>query len=149
VKGHIVELGGEVRAKGKGPGGRSWTVGMERPMDHAGKWNVVTDHIVLNNKAVTTSGNYRSRILIGEKSYGHVMDPETGYPVDNGIVSVTVIANTAMEADAWDNGFFVMGIERSLLLLERRTDIHAHFVYKDLHGVIRDTASRGFRDHME
>lgn len=118
-------------------------------MDNAGKWNTVHGRIVLHNQAVTTSGNYRSGTRIGNKFYGHVMDPLTGYPVDNGVVSVTVIANTAMEADAWDNGFFALGIERSLLLLEQRKDLHAHFIYRDALGVMRDTASRGFRDQME
>jgi thiamine biosynthesis lipoprotein len=93
---------------------------------------------------VTTSGSYRNYVERGGKRYGHVIDPSSGKPVDNGVIAVTVVAPTAMDADGLDNALFVMGWQGSLLWLNGKKDVEAYFIYADAEGNIRDTATQGF-----
>jgi thiamine biosynthesis lipoprotein len=140
IKNYIVELGGEVRAVGQPAQNRKWSIGIESP----GTPHYITRAINLENKAVTTSGNYRNYVQYGKQKYGHIIDPHSGYPVNNGMISVTVMADNTISADAWDNAFFVMGWQASLDLLNNRDDLQAYFIYTDEKGNIRDTASLGF-----
>ena len=78
------------------------------------------------------------------KKYSHVIDPRKGKPVDNGIISVTVIAPDAITADGWDNGFFVLGIDSSFAMLKRLPGLELRIIYQDTNGNIRDTSSAGF-----
>lgn len=140
----LVEVGGEVRASGKNAEGRSWQIGIESPSPIAGTWRPVKKTIGLDNKATTTSGNYNNYFTEQGKRYTHIIDPKTGRPVENGIIAVTVIARDAITADAWDNGFYVMGLERSFKKLENMPGVEAYFIYRDAKGVVRDTATKGF-----
>jgi thiamine biosynthesis lipoprotein len=139
------ELGGEIRVSGKHPDKDYWTIGIESPGAIAGDWYPVEKMIRLNDAAVTTSGDYRKFFTAGGKTFGHVIDPRQGRPVNNGIISVTVIAGDAITADAWDNAFFVMGIENSLEAIRNKPGIEAYMIYKNKEGAIRDTATTGFQ----
>lgn len=141
----MVELGGEIRVSGKHPDKDYWTIGIESPGAIAGDWYPVEKMIRLNDAAVTTSGDYRKFFTAGGKTFGHVIDPRQGRPVNNGIISVTVIAGDAITADAWDNAFFVMGIENSLEAIRNKPGIEAYMIYKNKEGAIRDTATTGFQ----
>ncbi len=132
----LVELGGEVYARGDHPETGTWKVGVESVEPVAGSWRPVDTIILLSNKAVTTSGNYRKYFSRGTKTYSHVIDPEKGRPVDNGIIAVTVIAADAITADAWDNAFFVMGVDAASKYLQQRKDLNALIIYRDNHGEI-------------
>lgn len=144
----IVEVGGEVRAKGKNAGGKTWRVGIESPSGIAENWYMVNEIISLDNLAVTTSGNYRKYFTNHGKKFSHVIDPRTGMPVDNGIISVTVAAPDAIIADGWDNGFFVMGVDSAFTLLRKMPSLEIRIIYQDKSGNVRDTASEGFRKMM-
>jgi len=141
----MVELGGEIRVSGKHPDKDYWTIGIESPGAIAGDWYPVEKMIRLNDAAVTTSGDYRKFFTAGGTTFGHVIDPRQGRPVNNGIISVTVIAGDAITADAWDNAFFVMGIENSLEAIRNKPGIEAYMIYKNKEGAIRDTATTGFQ----
>jgi thiamine biosynthesis lipoprotein len=141
----MVELGGEIRVSGKHPDKDYWTIGIESPGAIAGDWYPVEKMIRLNDAAVTTSGDYRKFFTAGGKTFGHVIDPRQGRPVNNWIISVTVIAGDAITADAWDNAFFVMGIENSLEAIRNKPGIEAYMIYKNKEGAIRDTATTGFQ----
>ncbi len=140
---YLVELGGEIRVKGKNQDEKQWTVGIEKPGDDA-DFLPVQHRIYLDEAAVTTSGSYRRFYENGSKTYSHIIDPVTGYPVDNGMISVTVIAKDAITADAYDNAFMVMGLEKSFAFLATKKNIEAFFVYKKKDGIISDTATKGF-----
>ena len=99
----MVEIGGEVRTKGKNPSGDFWRIGVDKPVEGnniAGE-NIQTI-ILLDNKAVTTSGNYRKFFEEDGRKYSHIIDPHTGYPYKNSLLSVTVIAKDALTADGYD-----------------------------------------------
>jgi thiamine biosynthesis lipoprotein len=144
----IVEVGGEVRAKGRNAKGEKWRVGIESPSGITEEWYPVNDIISLDDRAVTTSGDYRKYFINQGKKYSHVIDPRKGRPVDNGIISVTVIAPDATTADGWDNGFFVMGVDSAFTLLKKMSSLEIRIIYQDKSGNFRDTASEGFRKMM-
>ena len=144
----IVEVGGEVRAKGRNAKGEKWRVGIESPSGIAENWYPVNNIISLDDRAVTTSGDYRKYFIHQGKKYSHVIDPRKGRPVDNGIISVTVIAPYAITADGWDNGFFVMGVDSAFTLLKKMPSLELRIIYQDMSGNFRDTASEGFRKMM-
>jgi len=107
---YLVEVGGEVIAFGKNISNEDWKVGVESAETIAGNWHALQNVIALNNEAVTTSGVYRNYFTYKGQNYSHILNPKTGFPVLNEIVSVTVIANDAITADGWDNALMVMGL---------------------------------------
>ena len=115
IQNYLVEVGGEVRAKGKNKEGESWKIGIEKPtQNETEEQNELQLVVAVNNMSLTTSGNYRNFIQKDGKYLSHIVDPKTGKPVENTIVSVSVLAPTCMEADAWDTAFMVLGKEKSL-----------------------------------
>lgn len=132
----IVELGGELRVYGPGPEQDEWRIGIESPAPVANGFHPVEMVIGIRNRSVTSSGNYRQP--------GHIIDPIHGKPVRGDLVSVTVVAQDAMTADAWDNALFVMGRDRAIRLLGRHPELEVYMVYQDGRGRYKDTATAGF-----
>lgn len=145
VKSYIVELGGEIRVKGrKQPANERMKIGIEAPGDYNGRPSVIQKIIALENGAVTTSGNYRRYHESNGEKFSHTIDPRTGYPTKNNLISVTVFAGDAITADAYDNVLMTLGLEKALAFVEKRKDIAAYFIYKNKEGTIADTASSRF-----
>ncbi len=120
VENYLIELGGELRAKGTNKEGKVWSVGVEKPVDNeTEEQNDLQLVIALDNKGVATSGNYRNFIQKEGAHLSHILNPETGRPVEENVVSVTVVAATGMEADAWGTAFLVLGKERSVALAQK------------------------------
>jgi len=128
IKDYIVDIGGEVLAKGS-KYGKNWMVAIERPA--AGK----TDHqkamviIPLNNNALATSGNYRKYYEKDGIKYSHSICPQTGYPVTHNLLSVTVKHSQTAIADAYATAFMVMGLEKSLAFLKKHPEMEVYFIY--------------------
>ena len=101
---YLIEFGGEVRARANAPGGGPWRVGVESP---SGVEYVRT--LLLETDALATSGDYRQFRETDGLRVSHVIDPRTGYPVRHQLTSVTVVAETAMMADAYSTAMLVMG----------------------------------------
>ena len=141
----MVELGGEVFTSGKNIDGNDWIIGIEGTDVYAGIDQFLAKKISLSNLAVTTSGSMKKFRQLGNRYWSHVVDPRTGLPVDNGIVSVSVIAKDAITADAYDNGFMVMGIDSSLLLANQLGTLGVYIVYVNPHGSFSDTANTYFK----
>ncbi|MDE0178836.1 MAG: FAD:protein FMN transferase [Gammaproteobacteria bacterium] len=101
---YLIEFGGEVRARANAPGGGPWRVGVESPSgtEYVGTLSLETD-------ALATSGDYRQYREIDGLRVSHVIDPRTGYPLRHQLASVTVVAETAMMADAYSTAMLVMG----------------------------------------
>lgn len=116
VEHFLVEVGGELRTSGINPSGQPWSIGIETPAFAVG---VPIGAIRVSGRAVATSGDYRNYRIIGGKRLSHTIDPRTGYPVSGNLASVTVVADTAMLADALATGLGVLGVEEALLLAER------------------------------
>ena len=102
----------------------------------------------LHNGAVTTSGTYRNSFSKAGKRYSHLINPHTGYPIDNGMVSATVIAPDAITADALDNVCMVLGPEASLKLLQKYPNVEACLVFELPDGQMADTLTIGFKKYL-
>ena len=142
----LVELGGELRVKGKKqPDNNPFKVGIESPSGDDFSTPPMQKIIILNTGAITTSGNYRKFHENKGKKYSHIIDPRTGKSVDNEMISATVFAKDATTADAYDNALMLMGMERALRYIEERPDMAAFIIYKNKNGAIADTASTRFQ----
>ena len=145
VKNYIIELGGEIRIKGrKYPGNEKMTVGIEAPGDEA-DFSVIEKVVWIGEGAITTSGNYRRYYENQGKKITHLINPKTGYSIRNELISVTVFAKDAITADGYDNALMGMGLKKALAFVEKRKDIAAHFIYQKTDGSIADTMSKRFR----
>ena len=103
----LVEIGGEVRGRGRRPDGLPWHVAIEAPV--AGE-RIVYAGIQLLDRAVSTSGDYRdTRVTTSGRRISHTIDPRTGRPIEHGLASVTVVASSAAEADAYATALSVLG----------------------------------------
>ncbi|MBX3241501.1 MAG: FAD:protein FMN transferase [Chitinophagaceae bacterium] len=144
---YLVEIGGEIRIKGNKPDGEKMKIGIEAPGGLENE-TVMQKIITLNEGAVTTSGNYRKFHESEGKRINHIINPVTGYPVENELISVTVIAKDAITADAYDNTLLAMGLKEALAFVEKREDMAAFFIYKTNDGKVTDTASSRFYQYL-
>jgi thiamine biosynthesis lipoprotein len=148
IKNFIVEIGGEVFANGTDEHGRQWRVGIQDVNYLLGNKNSEDLVISLDNQGITTSGKFQKYKKIGDSIISHVLDPRTGYPVKNDLVSVTVLAKNAMLADGLDNAFMVMGIKETMKWLEKNPNIGVYMVYRKKDGSLADTANGYFKNQM-
>lgn len=130
VKNYLVEIGGEIRAKGKNEKNKFWSVGIEEPnFDGSRSLQKVTQ---LENEAIATSGNYRKfRIdsLTGKK-IAHTFNPKTGAPAETDLLSVSVIAPlTCGEVDAYATAFMAMGYKKAKTLATKHKEMKVYFIY--------------------
>ena len=144
VKDYLVQIAGEVRARGRQSNSDGWRVGIERPADNAVAAPRIQTLLSLKNAAIATSGNYRNYRSENGKNFGHILNPKTGYPVENALLSVTVLAPDAMTADAYATAFVVMGLEQAMKFAEARASLEAYFIAKDHDGNIIEKRSTGF-----
>ena len=146
IRNYLVELGGEIRVRGrKWPGGERMRIGIERPDTGAVPPSGMQQVIRLRAGGVTTSGNYRKFKQWGSLRSAHLIDPKTGNPFQNEMISVTVLARDALTADAYDNALMGMGLAKALALLRRHRDLQAYLLYQRPDGTVADTATPGFQ----
>lgn len=113
ITNYLVSVGGALLSSGMNAQNQPWRVAIQKPTDRE---NVAVARIDLNGHGISTSGSYRNYYILDGKSISHIIDPETGRPIEHDLVSVTVIATTALEADGWDTGLMVLGTERAKAL---------------------------------
>lgn len=145
---YMIELGGEIRVLGLNTDEQEWSIGIEGPEKNMSGEYEQSQVVLLNNGAVTTSGTYRNAFSKSGKRYSHLINPHTGYPVDNGMVSATVIATDAITADALDNVCMVLGPEASLKFLQKYPNVEAYLVFKSSDGQLTDTSTNGFKKYL-
>lgn len=116
IEHYMVEIGGEVRVRGLNARDTPWRIAIEKPLPGE---RSVQGVLALSDIALATSGDYRNFFEIAGRRYSHTIDPATGWPVDNHLVSVTVLTDTSMRADAWATAFLVLGPERGMPIAER------------------------------
>lgn len=145
IHNYLAELGGEIRVKGrKLTSGEQMKIGIETPADEDSPEPVMNSIISISRGAITTSGNYRKYYLSQGKKISHIINPLTGFPVSNELVSVTVYAPDAITSDAYDNALMLMGLEEAMKFVEKRKRLAAHFIYIAPSGEVKDTATRRF-----
>ena len=132
IDSYLIDIGGEVRAKGKKQDGVSWKVGIRKPSTDKNERKKVVQKFSLNDEAMATSGNYENyQIMEGETVIAHTINPETGFPqsLEEEIISSTVVANTCMRADAYATAFKVMGLRKSKEVLAGEKDLGVFFIF--------------------
>lgn len=116
INSYLVSVGGAVLTRGMNAEGKPWKVAIQKPTD---KENAVQALVDLQGHGISTSGSYRNYYELDGKRISHVIDPLTGRPIQHKLVSATVIATTALEADGWDTGLMVLGEEKAKALALR------------------------------
>jgi len=129
VKSYIVDIGGEIFARGTKPDGKPWVVGIEKPAPDWNSERVVQQRVELQDKGIVTSGSYRKYVERDGKRYSHCIDPMTGYPVEHNLLSATVIADDATWADALASICMVMGMEQSLDLIKTLDGVEVYYIF--------------------
>ena len=146
---YMVEIGGEVVAKGKNEKGRTWTIGISRPDETAFfASNDIQAKVLLPGNALATSGNYRNYYVEEGKKYAHTINPKTGYPVQHSLLSTTVLADNCMDADAFATAFMVLGLEKSIEIAENIPELKVYFIYADPNGENQIYLSESFKEHL-
>ncbi len=132
---YMVDIGGEVRARGKNPSGGWWTIGVNTPRADA-ELTDVTLKVLLENMSVATSGNYRNFHEIDGARYSHIIDPRSGFSEKSSLLSVSVFGKNCVEPDAFATGFMVLGLEEAFELARQLgpQGIEALFIYSDEKG---------------
>lgn len=121
----LINLGGNVQTLGSPQGG--WSIGLKKPFSGADEMLGV---IEVANKSVVTSGVYERYFELDGKRYHHILDPRTGYPLENELESVTIVSADSIDGDIWTTLIFGMGVEKGINVLKDRPDIEAIFVTK-------------------
>lgn len=145
----LVEIGGEVIGKGTKPEGGLWSVGIEKPQWGSIDQRPIQAILSLKNRAIATSGNYRKFFEENGVKYSHTIDPKTGYPARNRLLSVSVLADECSTADAYATGFMVMGLENAKIFLSEHPELDAYFIYSDSVDVYKVDMTEGFRQSLQ
>lgn len=128
VKRAIIDLGGNILTLGKKMDGEDWKIGIQNPFEPTGTPLGVIEE---SNKAIVTSGNYERFFVKNKKRYHHIIDSNTGYPSENGIIGDTIITNSSIDADALSTAVYVLGVEKGLALIENIENVECIIVTKD------------------
>lgn len=149
ISNYMIEVGGELKAKGTKLNDSSWTVGIEQPNESLTDDASLFAEIKIKNKSLATSGNYKKFYVEDGKKYAHIIDPFTGYPAKHNLLSTTVIADDCMTADAYATSFMVMGLEKSKQFLSdhRNLNLEVFFIY-DENGTLKKFTSKNFEERV-
>ncbi len=147
ISGYLIEIGGELLARGRKPNGQPWRVGIERPGDGFGS---VQQPITLpEGGAVATSGDYRNFRMIDGRRYAHIIDPRSGWPTRHGLASVTVVhPESCTDADALATALAVMGPEPGMRFAEQQ-GLAAFFIIREDAGSYRVEHSAAFAAYLD
>lgn len=148
IRNYLVEIGGEVRVSGQKPDGSPWKVGIEKPTANAFDAQEVFRTLTISDISVATSGSSRKYYMKDGVRYSHTIDPKTGYPVHHTLLSVTVIAPTCADADAFATAFMVMGIEKAKRILQKHPAMEAFFIYSAPDGSLKTDSTAGFEKYF-
>ncbi|HOK50732.1 MAG TPA: FAD:protein FMN transferase [Bacteroidales bacterium] len=133
ITNYLIEVGGELYAKGVNASGQPWRIGVEAPVDNNQlQGEQIQKIIVVTNKAVSTSGNYRRFYVRDGVKYAHTINPHTGYPARNTLLSVTIVAPNCTDADAYATACMVMGLEKAIQFVKSKPQLAAYFIFGKL-----------------
>lgn len=126
----MIEIGGEVIARGENPRGSAWTIGVNKPDPSSSRTDYI-QKVQLIDQGLATSGNYRNFYEADGVTLSHTINPKTGWVERNQLLSATVIADQVITADAWATAFMAMGKDLAIAALENNKDITGFLVYAD------------------
>ena len=144
IENYMVEIGGEIRVKGKNQKDEFWKIAIENPNED-GTRSFATI-IQLKDEAMATSGNYRKyRTTADGKKYVHTINAKTGYASESNLLSASVISNgDCADVDGYATAFMAMGLDKSIAFLEQHTELKAFLIYANENGEIKTFASANF-----
>lgn len=144
INNYLIDIGGEVLAKGTKNSGNKWMVGIEKPSEEANSERVIKATIGLTDKAIATSGNYRKFYEEDGIRYSHTIDPKTGYPARHRLLSATVMCDSASIADGYATALMVMGLEKSIDFLSNNPELDAYLIYSSEDGTYKTWGTKRF-----
>ena len=124
----LVDIGGELYVSGKRAPNQKWRVGIQKPTENKTDAVAAEEHMEVQDIALATSGNYRNYLETNGKRYGHTINPHTGYPEQNNLLSATVMASTCALADAYATAFMLMGEQKANEFVKQHGEIKAYFI---------------------
>ena len=146
----MVEIGGEIRTQGVNAKGNFWRIGVDRPefgnMIPGEQLQVI---ITMHNRSLATSGNYRKFYEKEGVKITHSIDPVTGFPKASSLLSVTILSDECMTADAYATACMVMGLEKAKDFVEDQKRVDAYFIYGDEYGAYQVWFTDGMKKYME
>lgn len=142
-KDYLVEIGGEIFAAGHRQDNSRWRIGINRPRSDAA-FDAVYKVVALGNQGFATSGDYRNFFEVDGVRYSHLIDPRTGYPVSNGVVSVSIVSDKCAMADGLATAAMVMGAQKGLEMIDRLDGVEGLIVVEQNNGTLVDYCSKGF-----
>lgn len=143
ISNYMIEIGGEIHAKGYNPNHEYWHIEIEKPIDdNSGYITEAQEIIRLENASLATSGNYRNYYIKDGKKYAHTINPLTGYPAEENMLSATVIYSDCMTADAFATAFMALGLEKARAIAAQFPEMDYLFVYADEKGRIRELKTK-------
>jgi thiamine biosynthesis lipoprotein len=149
INNYLIELGGELVASGsKQPKNTLWVAGIEEPLEDGSR--AIAKTVKLKDIAMATSGNYRKfklDSLTGQK-YVHTINPLTGYPEQNDMLSASVFAQTCAEADAYATTFMTLGFKKSKQLLDKLQNVDAYLMYLNGNNEIEVFVTKGIEPYI-
>ena len=142
---YLVEIGGETRAIGVNPYGDKWRIAIDSPIDGSTEANREYNTVVhVSGKSLCTSGDYRNFFKSGDKKYSHELNPKTGYPKDDSLLSVSILTEKAIDGDALATAVMVMGLERGFHFLDSLPNAEGYFIYGTSVGGFEVMKTKGF-----
>ena len=129
VSSAVISLGGNLYCLGKKTDGSDFQVGIQYPYEER---NQVIGGLPVSDQSVVTSGLYERCFMVDGTLYHHILDPETGWPVENGLLAVSIVSGKSVDADALSTACFVLGLEEGMAFIEATEDAEAVFITEDL-----------------
>lgn len=126
VKNAIINLGGNVLCIGGKPSGEPMKIGIKKPF-----FNDISMTVKIMNESVVSSGVYERNFEVNGKLYHHIINPKTGYPYDNGLLSVTIISENSTDGDALSTSCFALGLVKGMELVDSLNNVYAVFITDD------------------
>ncbi len=149
IRSIMVNIGGEIRCSGLYLDGKAWRIGIEDPKNSRVDSKKAVRIIILHNKAIATSGNYRNFHMVDGRRVAHSINPSSGYPEINEILSASVITDNCTDADAYATACMVLGLENAKKLIEGNPALEALLIYGDKNGETEYWQSSGFGQYLQ
>jgi len=148
ITSYLVEIGGEVRVKGN-KGDSLWRIGIDRPEDNNMSPGENLEAVIeMKDRSLATSGNYRKYYVENGIKYSHTIDPKTGYPAKNQLLSATILAADCATADGIATACMVMGKEKSIEFLDLHPEFDAYLIYSDDSGNFKTWITEGLKEYI-
>lgn len=148
IENFMVEIGGEVLARGVNSRGQSWKIGIDRPLFDQQPGRQLQHVVQLENMAIATSGDYRNYREMDGKRISHTIDPRSGKPIEHHLAAVSIIAPMCMIADASATAVMVLGEDAGLKWIESRPNIEGLIIVREADQTFREIQTSGFSQYI-